>query len=68
MTSGIRTALDLMERALALLDIEGETRAAAHLQGAIDAVRGERPMRIGDRLDPALVALLEERSRGTASD
>ena len=61
MTTGIGMALDLMRQALELLDSEGETHIAAYLQGAIDAGRGEKPMRIGDELDPALIELFEER-------
>ncbi|MFV3500939.1 hypothetical protein ACNJGB_21185, partial [Mycobacterium tuberculosis] len=52
MTSA-ETALSLTRMALALLDKAGDgpTIAGCHLQAAIDAMTGARPMHEGDELD-----------------
>ena len=50
------TAVDLMKIALALLDMAGKQRAAAHLQAAISAAIGEQPLEPGDALSPELLA------------
>lgn len=51
------TALSLMQRALALYDREGEgsTLAACHLQAAIDAATGAKPLQPGEEIDPDLL-------------
>ena len=59
MTTGIDLAVELMERALACLDSLGETRAAAHLQGAIDAACGKQPMQLEHELDDAYATLID---------
>lgn len=47
-----QTAVSLMRMALALLDRAGERASvgACHLQAAIDATTGARPMQPGERL------------------
>lgn len=51
--AGQKTALSLTRMALALLDRSGDSPsiAACHLQAAIDAMTGEKPMQEGDELD-----------------
>jgi hypothetical protein len=50
-------AEQLMEQALVLLDeTAGEEQAACHLQTALDALRRTPPMKVGDELDPELLA------------
>lgn len=62
------TALSLMKRALAIYDRDGEgaTCAACHLQAAIDAATGAKPLQSGEEIDLVLLANFEariERSR-----
>ncbi len=61
MTTGIDDAVDLMQRALTLLDAAGENLAASHLQGAIDAVHREQAMQLEDAQDAACASLIEDR-------
>lgn len=51
-------ALSLMRMALALYDRNGRgaTCAACHLQAAIDAESGARPLQPGDEIDADLLA------------
>lgn len=63
MTTGIDDAVELMQRALAHLDRAGETVAAAHLQGAIDAARKQEPLQFDNELDEARAVLIDESFR-----
>lgn len=59
--TGLAAPLSLMRMAIALLDRDGSATAttyAAMLQGAIDHVRGAKPLRDGEELDPDLLLLL----------
>lgn len=62
------TALSLTKRALAIYDRDGDgaTCATCHLQVAIDAATGAKPLQSGEEIDLALRADFEariERSR-----
>jgi hypothetical protein len=52
-----------MSKALAIYDRDGEglTAAACHLQAAIDAATGAKPLRPGEEIDPELLAEFEAR-------
>ena len=54
MSDNIRLAL--MRQALALYDAtdDGATVAACHLQAAVDAEQGLRPMQPGEDIDPEI--------------
>lgn len=53
MTNSSDTALSLMRMAMSLLDKNGEgaSSAACHLQAAIEAAMGTKPMQEGDELN-----------------
>jgi hypothetical protein len=57
------SALSLMQTALAIYDRndEGATIAACHLQAAIDAATGAKPLKPGDEIDPELLAAFDAR-------
>ena len=57
------TALSLMQKALAIYDRTGDgaTMIACHLQAAVDAATGAKPLQPGEEIDPEVLADFEER-------